>query len=90
MKKFLSHKTRSNWKGFFFRLKTLPDIVARNNTIFMKDIGKEIYIYNGKKFQNFRIKYRHVGYKFGQFFFTKKMGASNHVKAISNLKKKKK
>lgn len=88
MKKFLSHKTRSSWKGFFFQTKKInTNEVSRNSTIFAKDIGKDVSIYNGKNFQKFRIKYRNVGYKFGQFFFTKKMGAGIHSK---DLKKKKK
>lgn len=85
MKKFLSHKTRSIWKGFFFQ--KINNQMGRNCTISAKHIGKDVMIYNGRRFQKFRIKYRYVGYKFGQFFFTKKMGAGIHAKDIKKKKK---
>jgi len=37
-------------------------------------INKRINIYNGKKFVSFRIIPKHVGYKLGQFVYTKAKG----------------
>ena len=57
MNKFLSHKTRSSWKGFFFQTKKInTNKMSRNSTIFAKDIGKDVSIYNGEKLSKIACK----------------------------------
>lgn len=88
MKKFLKYKTRSIWKGYSF-VGSLKNI--RNNRIYIikkKDLGKEVYIYNGKYYIKFNISLKHIGFKLGQFSLTKKIGMKIHLKNLKITPKK--
>lgn len=81
----LAYKIRSIWKGNYLSFCFNNKIMRRNETINFKDVGKNVYILNGKIKFYFDIEKKYIGYKFGQLFFTKKMGYNIH-----NDKKKKK
>jgi ribosomal protein S19 len=85
MKKFLGYKTRSTWKGSYFKCNYLNN---RNYIIKKKDINKELYIYNGKKLKYMYILSKFIGYKLGQLSLTKSIGSNIHI--IKRKKKKNK
>lgn len=87
---------RSLYKGPFINNKLLKDAIhakennvkfiytrSRSSTITFDFIDLMVYIYNGKKYFPLRINEDMLGYKFGDFIFTKK-------KMVFKKKKKKK
>jgi ribosomal protein S19 len=96
MKKFLAYKTRSLWKGYnFIRLNKFNS--SRNYIVKLKDKGKVVFIYNGRRYIKFPCIKSIVGYKLGQFILTKKIGMFIHnlskgvklKKSNKNVNKKK-
>ena len=84
--------SRSIWKGYYidkfiFSNKifnhTKKKIWARNSTIGENLIGQHVYIHNGKEFVKTLITREKVGFKFGEFAFTRKF-----TKKEKKLKKK--
>lgn len=53
-------------------------IKKRNLIISFFFIGKTIFVYNGKNYKKFIVTREHVGFKFGEFIFTK--NSSKHLK----------
>lgn len=86
--------SRSKWKGNFIDLnfKKTQDsklkICNRNIVISQNLIGGTFHVYNGKYFKNVKITREKVGFKFGEFSFTKNLRNRNKEKKIK-LKKKK-
>lgn len=86
--------TRSIWKGFFLdncllrisKKKNYFKIWSRRSTITHNLLNKIVYVYNGKNFEKLTIFPSMLGFKLGNFIFTKKRGRFIHVKD----KKKKK
>jgi len=73
--------SRSKWKGPFiekFLIKTIKaniKIWSRASIISKKYIGKFVHIHSGlKKFQKILISREKVGFKFGEFANTRKLG----------------
>ncbi len=69
--------TRSAWKGTFitkcfFKTKYKKKIWCRNSSIPPKLIGQIVSVHNGQKFKNIFITKEKVGFKFGEFVFTRK------------------
>jgi ribosomal protein S19 len=71
--------TRSLWKGNFidsFLLwnnnKKKAMIWSRRSTITANLIGQTVFVHNGKEFKRLYITRAKVGFKFGQFIFTRK------------------
>jgi len=62
---------------------------SRSTTVLKSFVGHRIGLYNGKKVTKMNIEPHMVGFKLGQFIFTKKMGVSIH-NSIKNAKKKEK
>jgi small subunit ribosomal protein S19 len=63
----------------------------RNTTIIPSMVGKNFQIYNGKVFIKLTITTPEmVGFKLGEFIFTKRMGSYLHKKANAERIKKKK
>lgn len=54
-------------------------IVAPQRLITPIFVDKVVYVYSGKLYQNFLIKRNMVGYKFGQFLATKRIGHMSHL-----------
>jgi ribosomal protein S19 len=50
-------------------------------------LEKEFLFYNGKEFVSLLIRDYHVGYRFGQFIKTKKLGGNIHNKELKKQKK---
>jgi len=84
--------TRSIWKAPYIKNIVFKELYTRikNNTktkpIIVKNKGFVIYpifigytfsIYNGKTFTNILINEKMVGYKFGEFVFTRKKALHN-------------
>jgi small subunit ribosomal protein S19 len=72
--------TRSKWKGPFLSNSILKnaflektEIWSRNSVIPSFLIGKTVCVHNGKEFKRFIITREKVGYKFGDFSFTRKV-----------------
>nr|QGP70646.1 ribosomal protein S19 [Tetraselmis sp. CCMP 881] len=74
--------TRAIWKGpfldpsFFRKRKNdfniKEKIYSRRSAISPQFIGREVQVYNGHKWIEFKIKEEMVGHKFGEFSFTRK------------------
>jgi len=75
--------SRSKWKGPFLKksllnikqkLKKIKNIKiwSRNSTIPFSLIGQQVSIHNGKEFIRIKITREKVGYKFGEFSFTRR------------------
>jgi small subunit ribosomal protein S19 len=81
--------SRSIWKGFFFKkflLKKTPHkIWSRSCSIPFHCVGKKVLVYNGKEFKKIFVTREKVGYKFGEFAFTRKF-----TRKTSKIKKQKK
>lgn len=83
--------SRAKWKGPFLSNKVskitdrkVINIWSRNSTIPYSMIGKAVFIHNGKSLVKTFITREKVGYKFGEFVFTKK-----HTKKVLKATKKK-
>lgn len=74
--------SRAKWKGFFLsktlinKIKILDrkqiKIWNRNSVIPYYLIGKYVQIHNGKEFIKTHISREKIGFKFGEFVFTRK------------------
>jgi len=49
-----------------------PKTVERSSRVLPHFVGKEFFIHNGKSFRKVFVNSKMIGYKFGQFCFTKK------------------
>ena len=71
--------SRSKWKGFFISSKLLnlknTDNIIFNRNSFISNffLNKLVKIYNGKAFKIFNITRDQIGFKFGEFSFTRKI-----------------
>ena len=72
--------SRSNWKSKFiakfllkkkYRLNEKNKIWARNSIIPFFLLNKTVVVHNGKVFKKLFITREKLGYKFGEFIFTK-------------------
>jgi small subunit ribosomal protein S19 len=85
--------SRSKWKGpyltRFFLKKKLNSankqilIYNRNLTIPFFLLGKSVFIHNGKEFIKTFVSRDKIGFKFGEFSYTRKIG----IKSKKNSKK---
>lgn len=71
--------SRSRWKGFFVDKSLLKkthgvkkSIWSRSSSITEFFLNKKIQIYNGRVFKTLYVKKEHIGFKFGEFSFTRK------------------
>lgn len=81
--------TRAKWKGPYIDLNVLKNkkkVWSRSSTISGSLIGKSVLIYNGREFKRILITRDKVGFKFGEFSFTRK----HTFKLANNLIKQKK
>lgn len=70
--------SRSIWKGYFINnsffkqsLKKKKLVWLKNTTITGNLKGHIVFIYNGKEFKKLYITGAKIGFKFGQFIFTR-------------------
>jgi ribosomal protein S19 len=74
---------RSKWKGYFSGSlwKSAGELVRmRNEVMVVSNFGSRVIVYNGKKRVSLLIKRAMYGHKFGEYVFTKALGASIHSK----------
>jgi small subunit ribosomal protein S19 len=80
--------SRSSWKGNFLKKyllkKTPKKIWSRNSVIPFSFVGQKFLVYNGKEFKKIYISREKVGYKFGDFSFTRKF--TKKIKLLKNKK----
>ena len=86
--------TRSIWKGPFLdasllkaQTNKISKIWSRTSVIPAFLIGETIFIHNGKEFKRVVITREKVGFKFGEFSFTRKY--TNKQKIVKQTAKKK-
>ena len=87
--------SRSNWKGSFIQKSVLNlkkskkklKIYSRSSCIPSFLLNEFVLIYDGKEFRKCYINREKIGYKFGEFSFSRK---KRNVKTKSNKKKTKK
>jgi len=72
--------SRSKWKGSFispqlfskkFKNNSIK-IWSRQSSIFSSFLNKSVDIYNGHTFKSLKIKTQHLGFKFGEYSYTRK------------------
>ena len=85
--------SRSKWKGSFIEKSVLNKdsnkIWSRNSTIPESMIGNFLFIHNGKEFKKVLIIREKVGFKLGDFSFTRKYTSKIKISKIVQTKKKK-
>jgi small subunit ribosomal protein S19 len=71
--------SRSKWKGYYTPIKLnilkkkLPiKFWVKNLVISKKFLNKKVSVYNGRDFKYLYLTPEHVGFKLGQFIFTRK------------------
>ena len=75
--------SRSKWKGPYVDINGLEKLqtskkaylktpITRNSTILPKFLEKNFIVYNGKNFTEIVVTEEMIGYKFGEFSFTRK------------------
>jgi small subunit ribosomal protein S19 len=78
--------SRSIWKGLYcnikinkknFENKKRIEIWSRQSSIPYFLLNKTVFVYNGKTFKKLIITREKLGYKFGEFAFTKVKGKKN-------------
>jgi small subunit ribosomal protein S19 len=66
---------RANWKGPYFKNQkknNYKNLVLRNSKIMPNFVGKIVYVNNGRLNLKIVILEEMVGFKFGEFIFTRK------------------
>lgn len=69
--------SRSSWKGYFinsgfFKQNPKKILIWSKDTTITGDLkGQTVFVYNGKDFKKVFITGAKVGFKFGQFIFTR-------------------
>ncbi len=93
--------SRSKWKGPFIKSSLISlqektkkirniKIWSRNSIIPFSLIGQQVSIHNGKDFIKIKITREKVGYRFGEFSFTRKHKLKAKAKKGKNEKSTKK
>lgn len=61
-------------------------IWSRRSTIPFSFINKQVYIHNGKTFKRINVTREKIGFKFGEFAFTKSVAKTNKKQIKKNKK----
>jgi small subunit ribosomal protein S19 len=84
--------SRSSWKGSYVHYSILKckkikiNIWSRSSVIPSSLINKTVLIHFGNAFRKLYVKQEHIGFKFGEFAYTRK----KNLNAIKKSKKSKK
>jgi len=82
--------SRAKWKGSYVQgtvlKKQLKRIWSRSSCIPFSYLNKKVYVYTGKEFRSFFVTEDKIGFKFGEFSFSRKKQQRN---LASNKKKTK-
>jgi small subunit ribosomal protein S19 len=87
--------SRSKWKGPFVDISlvkkkkklSIQKVWSRRSMILKKFIGKTFLVHTGKSFKRLYITREKVGYKFGEFCFTRAFKNKTPKKKIKTKKK---
>lgn len=92
--------SRSKWKGSFIdksilklEKKSLSYIKIRSRSSVIPEflVGKTVHVYNGKDYKKLQVTRECVGYKFGDFSFTRKFTSKRlNKKDVKSKNKSKK
>ena len=83
--------SRSSWKGYFinsvfFKQKQKKILIWSKNTTITGNLkGQTVFVYNGKEFKKVFITGAKIGFKFGEFVFTRTY--TQKYKAVNKKKK---
>jgi small subunit ribosomal protein S19 len=87
--------SRSKWKGPFLDLSILKTSSIKKSKIWARSsvvpaflIGEVVFVHSGKEFKRVVVTREKVGYKFGEFSFTRKTALKFKSNSQNNLKKK--
>ena len=87
--------SRSKWKGNFidlnlFKIKNSKSKLKfwnRSLVVTENLIGEKVFVYNGKSHIPIKIKREKVGYKLGEFSFTRVLKKRDKIKIVKKKKK---
>jgi small subunit ribosomal protein S19 len=88
--------SRSIWKGNYIskslfrqslKKKKMIKVWSRSSTIPYFLIDKNVYIHNGKEFRKVFVNRQKIGYKFGEFSFTRNFKRKVEKKQVKNATK---
>lgn len=79
---------RSVWKGNY--LKFNKKYISKASVIIDNFFHRKFLIYNGQEMKSFLVEKQQLGYRFGEFLFTRKVGVVHKKKLIKNKTKGKK
>jgi small subunit ribosomal protein S19 len=82
--------TRAKWKGPYIDLnvfKNKKKVWSRASTIPGSLIGKSVLIHNGREFKRILVTRDKVGFKFGEFSFTRKHTSKQNNNLLKQKKK---
>lgn len=92
--------SRSKWKGVYFSYIIYKKYLfskkkynfikwyTRNSTILIEFLGLHFKVYNGIRFINVFITENKIGFKFGEFAYTRRLRKFLHINSKINKKKK--
>ena len=85
--------SRSKWKGFFVTKNVLKNkhlkFWNRDCSVVESMIGSSVFVHNGKEFKKVLITREKLGFKLGDFSYTRKHTPKLKVLKITQVKKKK-
>jgi small subunit ribosomal protein S19 len=86
--------SRSRWKGYFIHHVLLKNnkkkqikIWSRSSVIPAKLENRKVLIHFGNGFRPMYIKQEHIGFKFGEFAYTRKKNLNRYKRDIKKKKK---
>lgn len=86
----LKKKSLSDKKLAEARFFAKSPIRKRWHKVLFRDINKPFRIYNGRKYIGLLVSISMVGFKFGEFIFTRRVSDSVHARLLKTKKNKKK
>jgi ribosomal protein S19 len=76
---------RSVWKGFFTKN---TSVLHKSSTLFNTMLKQKFLVHDGRSVKFLLVSEHMIGFKAGEFTFTRKMGVSHKKKKIKKGKKK--
>ena len=71
---------RSTWKKFIAKVQGKDNTLLRHASIGKELLDKRINVYNGKRYQKIFVQLDMIGYKAGDFVFTRKRCIHKKIK----------
>jgi ribosomal protein S19 len=76
--------------GLFGRMKKVSEgeyLWSKRGVILAEDVGKVVYVYNGKGFRELLVEEGMEGHKYGEYILTKRIGGQIHKKKKERKRK---